>query len=258
MEYMRSAFATNILCNTSFWFKFFPAQSLIAPMHRVIFVQLQNIPKCVHVVPGIILCMRPANERRRYNVTSSLIGWAHSRYDPDWFALSYVLLCFLFISFKIISLTPPPYMMTSSNGNVFRVTGPLRGEFTIPRTKASDAELWCFLWSKQSWGWWFETPSCSLWRQCNDLTTTKIPNKDSHISTLTHRAVHSRCNMALHIRMFMNVKRTCVHRYTTLTEIELSLVDGPYFATFVDIYIPMSMPALSFTYVSFQHIRYLL
>ena len=27
---------------------------------------------------GIILCMRPANERRRYNVTSSLIDWAHN------------------------------------------------------------------------------------------------------------------------------------------------------------------------------------
>ena len=42
-------------------------------------------------------------------------------------------------------------MMTSSNGNIFRVTGPLCGESTghrwIPRTKASDAELWCFLWS---------------------------------------------------------------------------------------------------------------
>ena len=42
-------------------------------------------------------------------------------------------------------------MMTSSNGNIFRVTGPLCGEFTglrwIPGTKASDAELWCFLWS---------------------------------------------------------------------------------------------------------------
>ena len=41
--------------------------------------------------------------------------------------------------------------MTSSNGNIFRVTGHLCGEFTgyqwIPRTKASDAELWCFLWS---------------------------------------------------------------------------------------------------------------
>ena len=39
-------------------------------------------------------------------------------------------------------------MMTSSNGNIFRVTGHLCGEFTgprwIPRTKASDAELWCF------------------------------------------------------------------------------------------------------------------
>ena len=40
-------------------------------------------------------------------------------------------------------------MMTSSNGNIFRVTGPLCGKFTgrrwIPRTKASDAELLCFL-----------------------------------------------------------------------------------------------------------------
>ena len=42
-------------------------------------------------------------------------------------------------------------MMTSSNGNIFRYTGHLCGEFTgqrwIPITKASDAELWCFLWS---------------------------------------------------------------------------------------------------------------
>ena len=55
--------------------------------------------------------------------------------------------------------------MTSSNGNIFRVTGHLCGEFIAPRwihrTNASGAELWCFLWSaseerlsKQSWGWW--------------------------------------------------------------------------------------------------------
>ena len=30
---------------------------------------------------GIILCMRPANEGRRYNVTSSLIGWSHAQND---------------------------------------------------------------------------------------------------------------------------------------------------------------------------------
>ena len=42
------------------------------------------------------------------------------------------------------------FMMTSSNGNIFRITGLLCGEFTghwrIPRTKASDAELWSFGW----------------------------------------------------------------------------------------------------------------
>ena len=67
------------------------------------------------------------------------------------------------------------HMMTSSNGNIFGVTGPLWVEFTghlcIPLTKATDAELWWFFFhlrlnkrlSKQSWGWWFETPSRSLW-----------------------------------------------------------------------------------------------
>ena len=35
-------------------------------------------------------------------------------------------------------------MMTSSNGNIFRVTGPLCGN---SHTKAIEAELWCFLWS---------------------------------------------------------------------------------------------------------------
>ena len=55
------------------------------------------------------------------------------------------------------------HMMTSSNGNIFHVTGHLCGEFTghrwIPLTKASDAELWCFLCAR------FETTSCSLWRR---------------------------------------------------------------------------------------------
>ena len=45
-------------------------------------------------------------------------------------------------------INPFHLMMTSSEGNIFRVTGHLCGEFThhrwIPRTKASDAELWYF------------------------------------------------------------------------------------------------------------------
>ena len=42
-------------------------------------------------------------------------------------------------------------MMTSSNGNIFRITGPFLGESNghrwIPLTKTSDRELWFILWS---------------------------------------------------------------------------------------------------------------
>ena len=69
-------------------------------------------------------------------------------------------------------------MMTSSNGNIFRVTGPLCGEFTGPgefptqRPVTRSFDVFCDLrpntrLSKQPWGWWFETPSWSLWRHCN-------------------------------------------------------------------------------------------
>ena len=59
--------------------------------------------------------------------------------------------------------------MTSSNGNIFRVTGPL---FPAQRPVTRRFDVFCDLrlnkrLSKQSWGWWFETPSCSLWRHCN-------------------------------------------------------------------------------------------
>ena len=49
------------------------------------------------------------------------------------------------------SILPLEIMMTPSNWNIFHVTGHLYGEFNdhrwIPRTKASDAELWYFLWT---------------------------------------------------------------------------------------------------------------
>ena len=78
-------------------------------------------------------------------------------------------------------------MITSSNGNVFRDTGPLCGEFTshlwIPSTKFPpqrpltrsfdvffDLRLNKRL-SKQSIRRWLETLSRPLWRHCNVLTT---------------------------------------------------------------------------------------
>ena len=68
----------------------------------------------------------------------------------------------------------PKYMMTSSNGNIFRVTGHLSGpgEFSTQRPVTRSFDVYFDLrpnkWmSKQSWGWWFETLSCSLWRHRN-------------------------------------------------------------------------------------------
>ena len=71
-------------------------------------------------------------------------------------------------------------MMTSPNGNIFRVTGHLCGEFTGQRPVTRSFDVFFHLHlnerlSKQSWGWWFETPSCSLWRHCNDRSYRLIP-----------------------------------------------------------------------------------
>ena len=75
---------------------------------------------------------------------------------------------------------PHTPMMTSSNGNIFRVTGPLCGEFTGPgefplqRPVRVTRTFYVFFdlrlnkqLNKQSRGWWFETLSHSLWRHCN-------------------------------------------------------------------------------------------
>ena len=60
-----------------------------------------------------------------------------------------LLLFFVYDGF-VFSQRQCAIMMMSSNGNKFRITGHLCREFAghrwIPRTKVSDAELWCFLW----------------------------------------------------------------------------------------------------------------
>ena len=71
-----------------------------------------------------------------------------------------------------------PFMMTSSNGNIFRVTGHLCGEFTgpgeFPAQRPVTRSFDVFfdlrlnkLLSKQWWGWWLGTLSRPLWRHRN-------------------------------------------------------------------------------------------
>ena len=75
-----------------------------------------------------------------------------------------------------IEIGKPSYnhVMTSSNGNIFRITGPLCGEFPSQRpvTRSFDGFFDLSLnkrLSKQSWCRWFETPYIVLitWRHCN-------------------------------------------------------------------------------------------
>ena len=84
--------------------------------------------------------------------------------------------------------------MTSSNGNIFRVTGPLCGEFTGsgPVTRSFDVFFDLSLnkrLSKQPWGWWFETPSCALLCQCNGSALP--PPRSPHNLIVIHNCKHS-------------------------------------------------------------------
>ena len=92
------------------------------------------------------------------------------------------------------------HMMTSSNGNIFRVTGPFWGEFTshrwIPLTKASDAELWCFLWSAPWINAWVNNPEAGNLRRHRahyDVTITYPHSQGNrpipeHTCSISHNA----------------------------------------------------------------------
>ena len=71
-------------------------------------------------------------------------------------------------------------MMTSSNGNIFRVIGHLRtGEFPAQRPVTRSFHVFFDLLlnkplSKHWWGWWFEKLSRPLWRHCDEVFTSIV------------------------------------------------------------------------------------
>ena len=79
--------------------------------------------------------------------------------------------------------------MTSSNGNIFRVTviyagnSPVPGEFPAQRPVTRCFDVFLGLnkrLSKQWWGWWLETPSNPLWR-----------HRNGHNISIRHQSVQS-------------------------------------------------------------------
>ena len=98
-------------------------------------------------------------------------------------------------------------MMTLSNGDIFRVTGHLYGEFPAQRPMArslmfSVISALIKRLSKNSWGWWFETPSPSLWRHCNVILAFPLKDIWCKMSDDAHgsigRSYYSRINTLLH------------------------------------------------------------
>ena len=96
-------------------------------------------------------------------------------------------------------------MMTSSNGifcallAICAGNSPVTGEFPSQRPVTQSFDVFLDLrldtrLSKQWWGWWFETPSRSLWRHCNVylsfnvLTRNKTCNTYMKVSNPTARA----------------------------------------------------------------------
>ena len=114
--------------------------------------------------------------------------------------------------------------MTSSNGNIFRVTGPLCREFTGPGefptqrpvTRSFDVFFDLCLnkrLSKQPWGWWFETLSWSLWRQCN-----AIDSSHQGVEYAIKMGRSGLCAIVVNISVHCRKKRMSkgVYRYRTL------------------------------------------
>ena len=88
--------------------------------------------------------------------------------------------------------------MTSSNGNIFRVTGPLCGEFIghrwIPLKRPVTQSFGVFFdlhrnkrLSKHSRRRWLETPSHSLWRHCNVNGVSPIQCLSHYINQISYR-----------------------------------------------------------------------
>ena len=90
-------------------------------------------------------------------------------------------------------------MMTSSSGNIFRVTRLFVREIHRPPQRSVTRSFDVFFdlhpykrLSKQPGGWWFETLSWSLWRHCNVILNSWIK-----IQSMCYR-----CSLRFHTRRF--------------------------------------------------------
>ena len=118
-------------------------------------------------------------------------------------------ICHLHIRQSKIRHSPPLpvdtlqcFLVTSSNGNIFRVTGPqagnspVPGEFPAQRPVMRSFDVFFDLrpnkrLSKQRWGRWFETPSSPVWRHCNVMISLCQSETVSEKNTIYCKNAHA-------------------------------------------------------------------
>ena len=145
-------------------------------------------------------------------------------------------------------------MMTSSNGNIFRVTGHLCGESPVPgefpAQKPVTRSFHAFLdlrlnkpLSKQSWGWRFETLSHPSCRHCDDKTagylivyvelheevisqTHQLVNRRTSDKTKCMHGFHRKndiehCKRNIHNELLMNkdINGACIYHYSSCDDL---------------------------------------
>ena len=129
------------LAGISFMFCFSQCCVVHSMQYHVILDHVVMLPNCMYmdvtwlnVCSGIISSMRPPNERWRYNVTSSLIGWVHVM----------IMSCHRY-AFRITcplceeSTNQLFSLLTHSEGNLSDI-------IAFPSQRANYAELCGFLW----------------------------------------------------------------------------------------------------------------
>ena len=91
---------------------------------------------------------------------------------------------------------------------------PVTGEFPSQRPVMRSFDVFFDLrlnkrLNKHSWGWWFETPSHSSWRHCNDSTKCKHQCIISLLTTHIFASSHVLCNELAKLYWFVDVTQQC-------------------------------------------------
>ena len=101
---------------------------------------------------------------------------------------------------------------------------PVTGEFPSQRPVTRSFDIFFDLrlnkrLSKQSWGWWFETPSCTLWHHCNEIHNAGMPNIYRNITIKSDRV-----SKAVPAQALVNIGFDIAYRHQANTNVYLSSV----------------------------------